>query len=334
MRRMWTRALLLGAMGLAAGSVVGCAQERAPINRVQADALAKSFFVGANLKDISDDPEFYMRGTVVDVGYCAAQDGLFTSTYAQPISRIRWEITEKYLNARLSYERVSTSDGKGNQIDGLVKKKANDGQIVASYAISSHFDIRRAYNPTTGEEQNVVEENSSDRPWYDREYFRVDWSQNLATDSYDYDTLTSLGWIGGIEYEPLSYTVLDPSNPDAPHFVAEEGYFDVTNKAFAKPALIDLSSLGWGIEKFPACYLPGYFAGGTEPYGNCNPVEITLRQSFRKVVDNDYEPFAIDGIRFQSFGIFTNDYKGYDRNYGIVDDKWWRFSSRYNIWKR
>src|SRR6476620_3710234 len=99
MRRMWTRALLMGAIGLATGSNLGCATERAPINRVQADALAKSFFVGADLKDISDDPEFYMRGTIVDVGYGAAQDGLFTSTYAQPISRIKWQITEDYLNA-------------------------------------------------------------------------------------------------------------------------------------------------------------------------------------------------------------------------------------------
>jgi hypothetical protein len=331
---MWTRALLVGAMGLSCGSVVGCAQERPPINRVQADALAKSFFVGPNLKDISDDPEFYMRGTVVDVGYGAAQDGLFTSTYAQPISRVRWEITEGYLNARLSYERISTSDGKGNQIDGLVKKKANDGQIVASYRITSHFDIRRSYNPTTGEENNVVEENQSDRPWYDREYFRVDWSQNLATDSYDYDTLTSLGWIGGIQYEPLAYTVLDPSHPDAPHFAAEEGYFDVTNKAFAKPALIDLSSLGWGIDKIPACMLPGDFAGGTQPYGDCNPIEITIRQSFRKVVDKDYEPKDWDGYRFQAFGIFTTERTGYARDYGMTDAQWHRFADRYNIWDR
>ena len=113
MTRMWMRALLLGALVLTALNVVGCAQERAPINQVQADALAKSFFVGPSLTDISDDPEFYMRGTIVDVGYGAAQDGLFTSTYAQPISKIRWEVTENYLNARLSYERVASSDGTG-----------------------------------------------------------------------------------------------------------------------------------------------------------------------------------------------------------------------------
>ncbi|APR80315.1 Hypothetical protein A7982_05662 [Minicystis rosea] len=313
---------------------MGCAQERAPINRVQADALAKSFFVGTDLKDPIDDPEFYMRGTIVDVGYGAAQDGLFTSTYAQPISRIKWEVTEDLLNARLSYERIADSDGKGNTLDGLRKKTTNDGQIVASYRIKSHFDIRRSYNPTTGEEQNVVEENSSDRPWYQREYFRVDWAQNLATDSYDFDTLTSLGWIGGIQYAPLAYTVLDPASEDAPHFDADAGYFDVTNKAFAKPAVIDISALGWGLDTIPACMLPGDFAGGTQPYGNCNPIEITIRQSFRKVVDKDYEPVDFDGYRFQAFGIFTTERVGYDRDYGMTDSAWHKFADRYNIWER
>src|SRR6516162_6664174 len=75
--------------------LVACAQERPPINRVQANALDKSFFVGPDLQSPADDPEFYKRGTVVDVAYGAAQDGLFTSSYGQPLSRIRWEITEE-----------------------------------------------------------------------------------------------------------------------------------------------------------------------------------------------------------------------------------------------
>ena len=335
MTRMWMRALLMGALVLLLGSVVGCAQERAPINQVQADALAKSFFVGPNLADASTSPEFYMRGTIIDVGYGAAQDGLFTSTYAQPLSRIRWEITENYLNARLSYEVIANSDGKGDlqSNGGLVKKNVNDGQIVASYKISTHFDIQRAYNPTTGEELNVVVENSTDRPWYQRQYFRVDWSQNLATNAYNFDTLSSLGWIGGIQYDSLAFTVLDPNDPNAPHFDAANGYFDVTVKAFAKPAIIDLSSLGWGINQIPACQLPGEFAGGSAPYGNCDPVEITLRYSFRKVVDKDYEPMSYDGYRFQAFGIFTTERNGYARDYGMTDAQWFRFSNRYNIWQ-
>src|ERR1700722_9886651 len=98
-----TKRRLLAALALAqVAGTWGCAQERAPINRVQPDALDKSFFVGADLQGTEDDPEFYKRGTVVDVAYGASQDGLFTSSYGEPLSRIRWEITENTLNARLS----------------------------------------------------------------------------------------------------------------------------------------------------------------------------------------------------------------------------------------
>src|SRR5215467_10837889 len=117
---------LLGIAAVAA-ALVACAQERPPINRVQANALDKSFFVGPDLQSTADDPEFYKRGTVVDVAYGAAQDGLFTSSYGQPLSRIRWEITEDTLNARLSYERITGTDDKGNQYSGVAPKASNDG---------------------------------------------------------------------------------------------------------------------------------------------------------------------------------------------------------------
>lgn len=350
MRRLWTRALLVGAIGLAAGSTAGCAEERDPIMRVQPNALAKSFFVGKDLDSLQDDPEFYFQTTLIDVGYGAAQDGLFTSTYAQPLSRIKWQITEDLLIARITYERIEGSDGKG------AGPTSNDGVIAAIYPIISHFDIRHDYNPQTGEESNVVVENSSDLPWNQRPYFRVDWSQNMATDSYDFDTLSLVGVYGSIQYEPVAYYINDPKDPNAPHFDPEQGYFDVTNKAFAKPGLIDLSSFGWGIDTFPSCFLDGDFAGGTNPTGTCNPVELTLRQSFRRVgvpqrdaggnivkdaetgeiqyQHSDYEPKHWDGKRFQQFGAFYEDRFGYAQNYGMVDQRWRRLIDRYDIWER
>jgi hypothetical protein len=328
MRKWSTVALILVA--------AGCAKERGAINRVQPDALAKSFFVGKDLVSTADDPEFYKRGTIVDVSYGAGASGLFTSSYAQPTSRIRWQITENTLNARLSYERITGTDGKGNAYDGTQLKPAGDGQIVASYTILSHFDVKRDYNPQTGEQLNIVVENSTDRPWYAREYFRVDWSKNLVTAAYDYDSLAMLGVYGAVTYEPFSYTVLDPADPNVPHFEADQGYFDVTNKAYATPQMVDLSSLGFGPGQFPACMLPSAtFQGGTEPWGNCNPIEITIRESYRLVVDTDYEAFDFDGVRFQAIGAFNFDYRHtYDRNYGLVDKEWSRFLARYNIWKR
>ena len=125
--------------------VAGCAEERTPIDRVQPFALEKSFFVGESFTDTSDDPEFWTQATLIDVGYGASQDGLFTSTYAQPMSRIRWQITEDLLIGRISYERINDSDGKG--LAGPVQ----DGVISAAFRIMKHFDIERAYNSTTGE---------------------------------------------------------------------------------------------------------------------------------------------------------------------------------------
>ncbi len=314
----------------------GCAQERAPINRVQADALAKSFFAGPDLVSTTDDPEFYKRGTVIDVVYGAAQDSLFTSSYAEPVSRVRWEITEDALNARLSYERITGTDGNGNQYSGVQPKATNDGQIVASYKIVSHFDVKHDYNPQTGEQLNVIVENTTDRPWYQRESFRVDWSKNLISDAYDYDTLAMSGVIGAVKYDPFAYSVLDPASPDAPHFDATAGYFDITNKVYATPQQIDLASLGAGSGSIPACFLSGaYVQGGTNPAGDCNAIELKIRESFRRVEDRDYEPESFDGTRFASLGAFNFDYRrGYTRNYGLLDQEWSRFIARYNIWDR
>lgn len=306
--------------------VAGCAQEQKPIDRVQPNYYDKSFFVGQDYVGVQDDPEFYSQGTLVDVGYGAGQDGLFTSTYAQPLSRVKWEITEKLLIARLAYERVKDSDGKG------VGKATNDGIVVAAYPITAHFDIRREYNPSTGEELNVISENTLDRKWYERQFIRVDWSKNLSTDNYDFDTLSQMGVYGGITYEPLAYDVTDPNHEDAPHIDAEAGYLDITNKAFATPQMITLDI--WGGFTFPACYLDADIGGGGAPTTQCSPVELTIRQSFRKVANNDYEPEDWDGYRFQAFGAFTTDRKGYARDYGMTDTQWHRFINRYNIWER
>jgi hypothetical protein len=343
MQSKWSRRLgLVGLVVMVAWASIGlgCAQERGAINQVQANALSKHFFVGPNLSDPSDDPEFYMRNTVIDVPdganngaaqpstNCSPQpcnpgqtSGLFTATYAQPLNRIKWEISETVLIARLTYELVQNSDYHG-------ARTTDNGQVVAMFNITSQFDIRRSYNPQTGEETNIITENTTDRPWYQREYFRVDWSQNLVTDGYAVDTLSMLGIIGGVTWEPESYFIDDPSSPDAPVFDQDSGYFDVTTKAYATP-----QTVATPFGTFPACDLPQAW-GGSGVGTNCNPTEVTLRLSFRQVKSTDYEPVDWDGNREYAFGWFTQDRYGYDRNYGVVDQEWHRFASRYNIWQQ
>lgn len=294
----------------------GCAEERPPIDRVQANALAKSFFVG-KLADPKDDPEFYMHVSVIDVMFGANSDGLITSADGQAMTRIRWEITEKALLGRLRYELVQDSDKKG-------LRTTADGQLVAAFAIEKHFDIRHDYNSTTGEETNVIVENDTDRPWYQREHFRVDWSKNLISDAYTLDTLAQIGINYAVEWEPLAYYVNDPASPDAPVFAKDEGYFDITNKVLAKPGVVDSE---WG--KFPACYLIGAF-----PEQSCNPTEVKLRTSFMRVQDHDYQPVDWDGNLMDIAGVFTQDRFGFETGYGVVDNKWHRFAARWNLFAK
>ena len=322
------RLLICAALVLGVSS---CASERSPINRVQANALKKSFFVGDDLASPKDNPEFYYRPSIVDVDYGASQDQLFTASGAQTIARISFEITEDLLLARLTYERIADTTGNGtpNSPD------QNSGQIVAAFKIESHFDVKRSYNPTTGEELNVIDENSTDSPWYARQFMRVDWSQNLITSAYQLDTLAAMSAFDAtFRYEPVAYSATNPADPDAPAFDETSGYFDITNKVFVTPEKV-FTPFGY----LPACYLTPDFFGGTGPTGNCNPSEVKVRLSFRRVLDNDYEPVHWDGSRMDMFGMFTTgtvnpDRLGYDRNYGVVDDKWYRFVSRHNIWQR
>ncbi len=340
MQPKWTRRLgLAGLVGAIVYASVGCAQERPAINQVQPNALSKHFFVGADLSSPADDPQFYMRNTVIDVPYGAAQDGLFTASYAQPLSRVHWEIQENTLIARLTYDRIQNTGNQalqaatnnqappdGNGATALV----TDGQVVAMFNITSQFDIRRSYNPQTGEEFNVIVENSSDRPWYQREYMRVDWSKNLITDGYDFDTMSQIGIFGAIKWDPSSYEVTDPNSPDAPAFDMSTGYFDITTKAFASP-----NTVATPFGTFPACFLPADYGGSSIfPVANCSPTEVTLRLSFKRVVDNDFEPSDWDGNRMQAFGWFTEDRYGYDKNYGVIDQNWHRFAAKYNIWQQ
>jgi len=131
--------LLLGAM--AVGNV-DCAEERAPIDRVQPMALNKHFFVGSSLANPSQTIEFYANNFVVDAS--VSNNMVPVATYDE-VDRVHWDIQENVLLVRKAYDYVTGSDGR------RATGRANNGLVVAAYRITDHFDIRTDYNPTTGE---------------------------------------------------------------------------------------------------------------------------------------------------------------------------------------
>ena len=335
-RRMYAAGLGL-LVGIAA---TGCAQERDPINRVQPDALKKSFFLGDDLQGSGDDPVFLTRGYNTAQSY--DQPSLFYGT-ASGVDRIRWEVTEGMLIARKAYQLSPGRDDKG------VPGGDPNGTVVAAYKILSHFDVRRSYNPGTGEELNVVEENSSDRPWYEREYMRVDWSTNQVADP-EYLELMFGKWFGDPKMSPLAYYVNlphcneDGSNAgncseDAPYVDANDGYLEVTNKFWVEPGQFQFS---WG--SVPSCLVWGYLSGGNTR--DCNAQSVSIRLGFWKVKpDHDFERLELtqapedivnnfgtigDSLQVQ-YGPSLNEY---DPAYGYTDKGYHKFATALNIWQK
>lgn len=315
--------------------VPGCAQERKPINRVQADALDKTFFVG-KLDDPTDDPEFYWRNFVIDGS--EAQELIGIGSWSA-VDRIRWEITENTLFARRAYSQ-SGGDDKG------APGRIADGTVVAAYAIEDHFDIRRDYNPQTGEQLNVIEENTTDRPWYERGHMRVDWSLNLV-DTPLWQEMFAGKVFGDIEITPEAYYVNDPTSDDAPHFEVEEGYFDVTSKFLVAPRPTS-SPFSDVIGDIPACLLMGIFTGSA--LFNCDPQEAVVRSSYLRVdqvdPDGDFEPFENSTAQTDIFGnpggLGTSFSVGvtppprleWDPGYGYVDPNLKRLMQIHDIWEQ
>ncbi|MBN8611556.1 MAG: zinc-dependent metalloprotease [Deltaproteobacteria bacterium] len=303
------RSMLLLTALMAVIASPGCGDPREPINQIQPGAIEKSVFAG----------EWYFQQTVIDSPYSAG----FTFVGEQGrLERVRWEVQETFLLARRTYEWID-----GAEPAGIGGDQVQQGSVVAAYRIQSHFDIRRQYNPVTGEELNVVSENATDRPWYERQFMRVDWSTNLANAT---DVFAISRILDGIQMSPVQYSPTNPNDPNAPRFersaAGDVNYIDVTNRMFVEPQSAYIEGFG----AIPSCYLI------TNSHLDCAAAEVGLRNSFLRAdtLDRDYQPMEYTGDRMERFGYFVTERAGYDPNYGVVEGARVRFANRHNLWQQ
>ena len=274
--------------------LISCPEARPPVDQVQANAIAKSQF----------DGEWYFQRTVINTPY----ETEFTFIGDQgELERVIWRIEENLLIAARSYVRFDGSE------PGAQGGTPYEGQPVAAWPILSHFDIRRDFNPVTGEEYNVIVENTTDRQWFEREYIRVDWSNNVITNWNFYAP-------NAVELEPMAYAVTDPNDARAPRI--SDDYMDITSAFFAKPGSeVDPD---WG--EIPLCW---YFYH----FDDCTAAEVVVRNSFMKIEDRDYEPRRWNGTDMELFGYFDVQRFGYDEQYGPTEPGRIRYQSQWNIWE-
>ncbi len=324
---------------------VGCMGERAAVNRVQPDYLDKQQLIpnqyGALASGMAPgsltpamvraEPQWLHQITIIAKPPTTGFSGV--SSYTS-VERVNFEVTENFLIARQSYDLLHDAQDCTTgavRSPGCVGNDPHRGELIAVYRIRSHFDIRRSYNAATGEEQNIVEENSADRPWYQRRYMRVDWSANLVS---GYSPLMYAGWAGRLRSEPVAEFHNLPSDPNRPLFDYGDlngaqnvlRYFDVTNTTVLHPEETNLSSQGY--PNLPLCAL----------YDNinesCSPVRVVMRVAFRRVDPmRDYQPFALSGRDMDRFGFFEEGRRGFTGHEGGPSQAARRHhADRHNIW--
>lgn len=289
------------------------------VDRTSPDKVLKSTF----FNDDGTAAEYYFRQTVIDV---PATSGATFIGEQGDTDLVVFEITEDYLFARRAFGYLQ-NDGDngavvGNQGDGYVRPGTGpyQGAPIAAFPILAHFDVKRQYNPQTGEQTNVLYEDMADRPWYDREYIRVDWSSNVVAD-FRFSGVTAVQQASATSLDVPTEDGNDPSR-DRPIITSE--YIDTVTGYNVVPEAYDFSAYGWGM--VPQCYFYSSI------YKDCMGGTIKVRNSFRKKVETGYVPLDYDDKRFQKFGFFRTERYTYDDQYGVVEPAVVRLANRWNLW--
>lgn len=291
---------------IAAGAFIfACGVE--DIDRTQPNKVDKSIFTG----------DWYFRQTVIDV---PATTGISFIGEQGETERIRWEIQENFLFAYRAYAFQPGGDGHVRPGTG-----AYTDNPVAAFAIQSHFDVIRQYNPQTGEQTNVLIEDTLDRPWYERDYMRVNWGTNLIAD-FQFGAAS-------VQQQPVTFAVPqddDPARPSKDQAKIGADYIDIVHRITAQPEINQLYTDYFGFNILE-CWLY------TNVHQDCLGSEIRVRSSFMKRVEGeqetDYMPLEYDDVRFQRFGYFRSERYGYNPEYGVVEPASQFYASRFNLWK-
>lgn len=316
-------------VALVAFGFTACA-EPDDIDRVQPNLIRKADLEG----------EWYAMGTVLRAP--------FASHYVFPglqgnLERGIWEVQRDHLVFYRTYEGVEGSDSQGIRADVdtpildadgqplTYEKIGEDGekQVVTRYVyrasplkkfpIVGHYDVRRNYNPMTGEQGNVIVEDASEKYWFEREYMRVDFGKNTANNFKD--------MAFGLQL-PATMTFYEgEEGPEELRLKVEEDYLDFVVRGLVVAPTTYLS--GWGY--VPTClFIPWY----TGSYFECDEEEIHIRSSFMRVPETTrYADLEWNDHMMNRFGYFRSARPTWDEFYGQTYSAAHRKINRFRIWE-
>jgi len=279
-----------------------CAASVGDVDRTQPNYVSKSIFLP---ESSGEEKVWYHRATVLE----APTAGFSLVGLQGELERVVWEIHEQTLVAYRAHEHLKGAEKLGTRPGTRYR-----GAPVAAFPILSHFDIQREYNPATGEQTNVISENTTDRPWYEREYMRVDWGANQISDFRF--PLTD------VKAKVIHY--VQPSDPDsADHPVVTDSYIDITTRLLAEPEQVEIEGYG----SVPQCF---FYSG---ILSDCLGAPVKVRDAFLRVQEDPeaYEPLRYDPKANAKFGYFATHRYVYDRERGVLEDKTEEFAERVHL---
>lgn len=330
----------------------GCADRVEDIDRTQPNLISKNIF----------DGEWYFARTVIDVPYEAS--GTFIGDRQEyhigsedfPAYKIRWRLEEDFLFACRVDEVIIGGNSEGrtpgdeeNPSKEEAREAADQGakfpciHPVAAFRVN-HIDVIRQYNSTTGEQSNVLVENTSDRHWYERDYVRVNWTDQVLTE-VDLNLFSQgiLDWAGSVR--GAYYVQAEPS--DCRYEMDGEVKYDACEEGFLPPIIDDKAILitqrmslephdGYGNYGSPiyTCWRTGSIFGAGP---GCTNSEVGMRYSFMRVPNRTpeqaYEPLYYPDDVFERFGIWRIIKQNYVPGRGEVDFKQ-KLATRFQIWEQ
>jgi len=322
-------------------SASACAPKADDINQVQPGYVKKSLF--------QTNDEFYMRRTLVQ-----SETLNFYATEGQGdiwLDRVKFKVTEDLLIAYKPYEAVP-----GAETGEYAGAGDFEGAALAIWPITSHFDIIRSYDDATGQLTNILGENTSDRPWNQREYIRVNFASNLANG----------GWAGWSAFDGVPVDLLSsgarwvsqdeaPTDPFASRFT--EDYIELNTRwtlgmdiyacaYFSGFQYDNFTKCGFGEAKVRESFVRIHpaLADGETPSKNAfyksdyipraYPDSIVKTDAAGKPIYDDETGEVLREPIYDRFGIFRLELPTYDRGYGYTESGRLFRAMIHNIWEK
>jgi len=308
--RRFTRAALSGLFAATMLSALigqgGCVEDKRAVDRTSPYKIDKKMFEGV----------WMYTQTTIEVPFSSAVSFIGESSASG--KKLIFDIQENWLIAYPVTETIegSEADWRTNSIRKYWDPDHRDefqemyvGPPVARWPITSHFDLVRNYNTFNGAQSNELTENTVDRPWYQRDYFRVDWHRQGIVDFFFSLKGNNDAYFVGEE---------KPFSPDEFHIDDNGGYFDFV-----------IRSLAWaaGQNRCNIYDLSQY---------DCARTEVKVRHAFRRYDHHrDFEPVRYHNDEQQDkFGFFLTERHYYDYDWGPSYKGMVSWANRWNLWDK